>query len=772
MGKMQLLGVAVVILAVYCVNAKIYFREEFLDGDEWRSRWVNSKHKSDYGEWKLTAGNFYGDAEKDKGLQTSQDARFYATSAHFEAFSNEGKPLVIQFTVKHEQKIDCGGGYVKVFPADLDQTDMHGESSYYIMFGPDICGYSTKKVHVIFNYKGQNHLIKKEIKCKDDELTHLYTLILNPDQTYEVKIDNEKVESGSLEDDWDFLPPKKIKDPEAKKPEDWDDRPKIDDVNDKKPEDWDKPENIPDPDAKKPEDWDEDMDGEWEPPMIPNPEYKGEWKPKQMDNPDYKGAWIHPEIDNPEYSPDSNIYKFEKIGVLGLDLWQVKSGTIFDNFLIGDDVKEAEEVGKETWGVTKEPEKKMKQEQDDAKRKEEEAKVKEQETNEEGEEEEEEEEPEEEEVVGSGVNEEVEEQVVPVVPCCKEEEEAGGRQTAMLLSEESVQAEVKEQPWRAPEDARSIVSGYSTLSTLGRSLGSEGRGDDADDEHSELVSETDNESGFASRSLTQERPSKQTPPNPAAPRSFLYAHCKPPVLSPTPLLSQPTSITHTPNSAERSEGGGARSTTPSSSSFSSSSTAYRLHTRPSFNSHKLIQCDTLARKKLKSEKSKARSQERLEFQGEGSGSGSEGALRARRNSSRTNPSSASSQESLLLSRSKPALPPSEVTSFTPTGASGRSLAEHVRARLLGSADDLRSVGMRKQPSPETRRKKRAWRRHTVVASPSETSEKRPPLIVNDFPLSPISQNQVKTHGLTQGADGLDPGPVPRQPPTSRFHQYL
>lgn len=69
------------------------------------------------------------------GLQTSQDARFYASSARFEPFSNEGKPLVIQFTVKHEQKIDCGGGYVKVFPADLDQTKMHGDSSYYIMFG-------------------------------------------------------------------------------------------------------------------------------------------------------------------------------------------------------------------------------------------------------------------------------------------------------------------------------------------------------------------------------------------------------------------------------------------------------------------------------------------------------------------------------------------------------------------------------------------------------------------------------------------------------------
>lgn len=69
------------------------------------------------------------------GLQTSQDARFYASSARFEPFSNEGKSLVIQFTVKHEQKIDCGGGYVKVFPGDLDQAAMHGDSSYYIMFG-------------------------------------------------------------------------------------------------------------------------------------------------------------------------------------------------------------------------------------------------------------------------------------------------------------------------------------------------------------------------------------------------------------------------------------------------------------------------------------------------------------------------------------------------------------------------------------------------------------------------------------------------------------
>lgn len=165
--------------------------------------------------------------------------------------------------------------------------------------------------------------ISNNLLLQDDIYTHLYTLIVKPDNTYIVKIDNEKVESGELEKDWDFLPPKKIKDPSAKKPEDWDDNLKIDDPDDKKPDDWDQPEYIPDPDAVKPEDWDDDMDGEWEPPSINNPAYKGEWKPRQLDNPNYKGPWIHPEIDNPEYVPDNNLYKYDEICAVGFDLWQV-----------------------------------------------------------------------------------------------------------------------------------------------------------------------------------------------------------------------------------------------------------------------------------------------------------------------------------------------------------------------------------------------------------------------------------------------------------------
>ncbi|XP_054644885.1 calreticulin-like [Dunckerocampus dactyliophorus] len=348
----------------FSADATIFFKEQFLDGDGWRSRWVQSKHKSDYGQWKLTAGKFFGDIRLDKGIQTTQDTRFYSLSARFQPFSNEGMPLVIQFTVKHEQLIDCGGGYVKIFPADIDQSALNAELPFYVMFGPDICGRSTQRVHVMLNYKGKGHLIKKHIKCRVDDLTHLYTLVLNPDQTYEVKIDNKQVASGSLEDDFDMLPPKKIKDPLAEKPSDWVDQATIDDPTDTKPEDWDQPETIPDPTAKKPSDWDEGMDGEWEPRRISNPEYKGDWTPQQIDNPDYKGEWVHPEIDNPEYTHDSTMYKFENIAVLALDLWQVKSGTIFDNFLITNDAKSAERFGELTWGVTMEPEKKMRKEQD------------------------------------------------------------------------------------------------------------------------------------------------------------------------------------------------------------------------------------------------------------------------------------------------------------------------------------------------------------------------------------------------------------------------
>ncbi|KAJ3117524.1 calreticulin 3 [Phlyctochytrium bullatum] len=338
--------------------AKVYFQETFSSipdlligtyffaADAWKTRWVQSESKSDYGEFKVTAGKFFADETESRGLQTSQDARFYAISAPLDSkFDSKDKDLVVQFTAKFEQNIDCGGGYIKLLPK-FDPKTFNGDTTYNIMFGPDICGYD-KKIHVILNYKDKNHLITKKLTPGSDQLTHQYTLIIHPDQTYEVLLDNKEEAKGSIIEDWDILPPKTIKDPEATKPKDWVDEAKIPDPEDKKPEGYDDiPEYIPDPDATKPEDWDDDMDGEWEAPKIKNPDFKGTWKPKMIDNPAYKVE-------------DKEIYRFTSEYV-GFDLWQVKSGTIFDNIIVTDSVDEAKEFSKKTFESLKEKEKEAK----------------------------------------------------------------------------------------------------------------------------------------------------------------------------------------------------------------------------------------------------------------------------------------------------------------------------------------------------------------------------------------------------------------------------
>lgn len=98
-------------------------------------------------------------------------------------------------------------------------------------------------------------------------------------------------------------------------------------------------------------------------------------------NPKYKGPWVHPEIDNPDYAPDEFLYRYKDIGAVGFDLWQVKSGTIFDNILVTDSEKYAEEVANETWGKTKDPEQKAKEKIEEEERKAEEEKRKAEEAN-------------------------------------------------------------------------------------------------------------------------------------------------------------------------------------------------------------------------------------------------------------------------------------------------------------------------------------------------------------------------------------------------------
>merc|ERR1711920_1007818 len=182
-------------------------------------------------------------------------------------------------------------------------------------------------------------------------------MVLKPDNTVRVEIDEEKIYEGSIKDDWEVLKPKVISDPDDKKPSDW--------VEDSM---------MDDPEDKKPDDWDDEEDGEWEPPMKDNPEYKGDWSVKRISNPAYKGFWEAKKIDNPEYEDDDAVYKYDDFGFIGFDLWQVKGGTIFDNVIVCDDKAEAD-VFSAKWKALTEVEKEGKKKEDDEKKKEDDAKA-------------------------------------------------------------------------------------------------------------------------------------------------------------------------------------------------------------------------------------------------------------------------------------------------------------------------------------------------------------------------------------------------------------
>merc|ERR1711998_739276 len=99
----------------------------------------------------------------------------------------------------------------------------------------------------------------------------------------------------------------------------------------------------------------DESDGTWEAPQIANPAYKGVWEAKM--------------IDNPKYEADDKLYSYPKFSTVGIDVWQVKSGSIWDNILITDDVGYATEHAEKTWKAQKDGEKAAKEKADEEKRK-------------------------------------------------------------------------------------------------------------------------------------------------------------------------------------------------------------------------------------------------------------------------------------------------------------------------------------------------------------------------------------------------------------------
>jgi hypothetical protein len=207
-------------------------------------------------------------------------------------------------------------------------------------------------------------------------------------------IDNDVINSGSLFEDLTppIIPVKELVDKLDRKPENWDDRKKISDPYATKPIDWDEnepefifdinsvkpegwlvnePKKIPDAGATKPEDWDDENDGEWEAakidnpvcvsapgcgpwtaPLIKNPKYKGIWKAPLIANQNYQGVWKPRMVPNPEYFEEKNLFsKLLSFDSIGLELWSISNNVYFDNFIITNNESVAARFALDSWSI-------------------------------------------------------------------------------------------------------------------------------------------------------------------------------------------------------------------------------------------------------------------------------------------------------------------------------------------------------------------------------------------------------------------------------------
>ena len=191
---------SVILTILSSVYSTIYFSEEFSDG--WENRWVHSK-RLNVARFKLSPGWWNVD-ENDIGLHTIVPYKRYAISAAFPPFSNKNKTLILQYTVQIYQQLDCGGGYIKLMPPNFNSKKFNYQTPFTILFGPDICGGEENGLFHI-RYKEEVYQIKEPLRIiSDDHLTHQYTLILRPDNTFTYMIDNVEENTGTIKDSFDF----------------------------------------------------------------------------------------------------------------------------------------------------------------------------------------------------------------------------------------------------------------------------------------------------------------------------------------------------------------------------------------------------------------------------------------------------------------------------------------------------------------------------------------------------------------------------------------
>lgn len=376
------------------------FFEQFLYSSLNQSPWTLASDSKQYtGQWAIESPSMYPGFANDLGLVMKTPSSFHAISYRFNnTFKTVNDTLVLQYEVKTQNGLTCGGAYIKLLTENFNSSTFDNTTSFQLMFGPDKCG-ANDNVHLILNklnpitkQQEPKHLVLP-LMTRSTPLSTLYTLILLPDGSYEIRINGNVVLAGNFVHQPHLLnpplfPPQEIIDELDFKPSDWDDLEYVADESVSKPVDYDitygssyipdpsvvkpqgwledEPNYIHNPLAEQPTEWDEDEDGKWWPPIIKNPKclvgcgkwqaplipnqnYKGPWIQPVKKNPNFQGEWEPRRIPNPHFYNDSYPHNFEPIGGLGFELWTIENDILFDNIYLGHSIAEAESIGNVTF---------------------------------------------------------------------------------------------------------------------------------------------------------------------------------------------------------------------------------------------------------------------------------------------------------------------------------------------------------------------------------------------------------------------------------------
>ena len=164
-----------------------FYLESFVDDAFLEGRWKRSQDpKYDGQPVMVKASDKPGKGfEIDKGLTLTQEMKHYGVYTEFEkTLDNKGRDLIIQYELKLEESLQCGGAYIKMPRASesLDLSTLNGDTPYSIMFGPDKCGH-TNKVHFILQHQNpvsgvwEEKHFKAPPSVETDQATHLYVVM-------------------------------------------------------------------------------------------------------------------------------------------------------------------------------------------------------------------------------------------------------------------------------------------------------------------------------------------------------------------------------------------------------------------------------------------------------------------------------------------------------------------------------------------------------------------------------------------------------------------